>query len=286
MPKDRDAAGKDLIETRPIDWLAMAGLPVPAEPSAVVVVDAELSTVTTAADKLILVDRPGGPYVAHIEVQSTPDDRLDYRIGVYNAFARQRHRPPVFSVVFLLSRAAARGVTGRVVERLANDVRLDFAYRRIRVWELSTEAVLSGPLGTLPLAPLTAVNRRGLPAVIDRMAGRLAAEVSPADARQLWASTAILFGLRYKRPVVEAMMQSVTQMRESSIWQMIHGEGRDEGLIAGRVATLVDQGSDKFGPPPTAVANRIAVLTDVETLRRLARRVLTAASWDELMADA
>jgi hypothetical protein len=62
MAKPFDAATKDLIGWRPADYLALAGLPVPADPAGVVMLDTELSTTTAAADKIIRVEGvAGGP---------------------------------------------------------------------------------------------------------------------------------------------------------------------------------------------------------------------------------
>src|SRR3954469_16177603 len=114
MPKAYDATTKELIERHPLDWLPRAGLPVPAG-ATVSVVDAELSTFTTAADKVIEV---GGPesYLAHLELQTGSDETLDLRVLVYNSLLRLRLRLrlPVRSVVFLVRLAAMPpGVTGR-----------------------------------------------------------------------------------------------------------------------------------------------------------------------------
>ncbi len=54
MSKPFDAATKYLVESMPADWLALAGV----TGVEVEVIDAELSTVTAAADKAILVTSP------------------------------------------------------------------------------------------------------------------------------------------------------------------------------------------------------------------------------------
>jgi hypothetical protein len=57
------------VEAHPHDWLAYAGLP----PAATVrVVDADLSSYTVAADKVLHVDAHS-PYIAHFEFQSGVD---------------------------------------------------------------------------------------------------------------------------------------------------------------------------------------------------------------------
>src|SRR6266542_2972092 len=64
MPKPFDASTKHLLETRPGDWLEYLGLPrAPVE-----VTDADLSTVTAAADKVLRVLGPS-PWLVHVELQ-------------------------------------------------------------------------------------------------------------------------------------------------------------------------------------------------------------------------
>ncbi len=84
MAKPYDSTTKFLIEEFPRDWLALAGCD-PTGP--VELIDANLSTITAEADKVI---RVGGdsPWLAHIEFQSSRDPRLGSRLCRYNALAR------------------------------------------------------------------------------------------------------------------------------------------------------------------------------------------------------
>jgi predicted transposase YdaD len=194
VAKRFDSTTKQLVEAHPADWLALAGLPSgpPAE-----VVDADLSSFTLAADKLI---RVGGsePYIGHIELQAGADPRLDRRVLMYNSVAADRHELPVRSAVFLLRpEALAPANRGRVQDLVDPACRLEFSYRLIRVWELQVETVLAGGLGTLPLAPIAAVDRPQLPDVYRRVAARLDREAQKTRADELWLATYILSGLRY-----------------------------------------------------------------------------------------
>jgi hypothetical protein len=67
VSKPYDATAKDLIETDPAGWVSFLGCAVPA--SAVHLVDADVSTVTTDADKVIRVDEPA-PWVLHLDIQA------------------------------------------------------------------------------------------------------------------------------------------------------------------------------------------------------------------------
>lgn len=99
MSKPYDATSKDLIETDPAGWVTFLGCPVP--PGAVSLVDADVSTVTADADKVIRVDHPT-PWLLHLEIQANTDDTLPRRVLWYNALLQHRHGLPVASVVVLL----------------------------------------------------------------------------------------------------------------------------------------------------------------------------------------
>ena len=283
--------------------MALAGLPVPADPGDVVMLDAELSIVTASAsaDKLIRVDRvDGGPYLAVVEFQSSHDPRLDDRVLLYNALARWRYNLPVRNVVYLLRReAAGRGVTGRVV-----GPGLTFVYEEVRVWQLSPGRLLAGAIGTVPPAPLADMTPAELQSCIDLVRYRLTTDVPTEKTRDLLAQTAVLLGLRYDTVIAERLMQSVTDLEESSVYQAIikkgidqgwglgREEGRDQGLAQGREEGRRQGARDlllrltvqKFGPPDAPVVARLNV-ADLAELNRLTDRVLSADDWDDLLAD-
>ena len=79
-------------------------------------------------------------------------------------------------------------------------------------------------------------------------------------------------------------------MRESSTYQAILTEGREEGREKGRVeearAILLRLGRKHLGPPDERVREAITRLSDHERLEELSERVTDVASWAELLADA
>ena len=109
MPLPYDATTKALLETRPADWLAWLGYPT-GRP--IRLIDADLATVTAAADKVM---RVGGrsPWLLHLELQVSRDPNLAARLRLYNALLDHRHDLPVASVVVLLRESAdAPDLTG------------------------------------------------------------------------------------------------------------------------------------------------------------------------------
>ena len=289
MSKPYDATLKYLLEHHPTAWLTFLGLPdADAE-----IVEAELSTVTASADKVIRI-KTAPPSLLHIEFQSGYEERLDKRVLRYNILLDYEHEEIVESVVVLLTRAAERArISGRV-ERWSRDGRrlLDFTYRVVRIWEEPVEALLTGPLGLLPLAPLSDVIPEQLPDVIRRMEERIREEASPADAGELWTGTYVLMGLRYPREMAVQLLKGVRGMKESVTYMEIFEEGeakgeakgKAEGEVKGERNLLLRLGRKRFGEPDAATLAILEAITSLERLEQLAERLLEVESWAELLA--
>ena len=157
VSKPFDATTKYLLEAHPRDLLEYIGLPA-ADDYEVEAIDADLSTVTADADKILRVGGPK-PSLTHIEAQSGPDTTLDERALHYNVLAGWRHKLRVRSVILLLRpEADSPRWTGLLELSEPDDAPyLVFRYRVIRVWEKPVEDVLAGGLGVLPLAPISDV---------------------------------------------------------------------------------------------------------------------------------
>jgi predicted transposase YdaD len=82
-------------------------------------------------------------------------------------------------------------------------------------------------------------------------------------------------------------------MRESVTYQAILDEGRAEGRADGRAegraaearALLALLGEQKFGPPDARARAALEAIGDAERLEALARRLLAATSWDDLLGQ-
>jgi predicted transposase YdaD len=101
------------------------------------------------------------------------------------------------------------------------------------------------------------------------------------------AATSVLTGLRLSREVVKQVIQGVQGMRESSTYQLILDEGREEGRRQGRLEeaqkTLVRLGTKCFGPPSEAETNTLATISDLERLERMLDRLVPPANWRALL---
>jgi len=291
-----DATSKDLIEADPAGWVTFLGCPV--APAAVRLVDADVSTVTADADKVIRVDGPA-PWLLHLDIQARWDAAMDRRLLRYNALLQHRHGLPVASVVVILRRASNMpALNGALAVRPPVGAGWEFRYEVLRVWRRPAADFLAGPLGLLPLAPIADVRKADLPAVVTAMKARLDAQPDRPLVARLWAASFILMGLRHPAALVDNLLSGVMQMEESVTYQAILRRGREDGLRQGleqgreqglmqglqeAKKVLLLAGRPKFGPPPPAVEAALAAVSDTARLEALASRVFTAASWDDLL---
>jgi predicted transposase YdaD len=282
MPKPFDATLKELVAAYPQDWAAHLGLPA-ATP--VEVIDADLSAVTAGADRVLRILEPS-PWLLHLEFQASRDKGLPRRVLKYNVLLQDRHKQPAESVILLLRREAEDArLTGRL-QRVSPRGRgkLEFEYEVIRLWQQPVEPLLSGGLGTLPLAPLAQVRRPALPGIIRRMEKRVEQEASPEAAATLWTSTYLLMGLRYPPELAAELLRGIQVMKESSTYQAILQEGQTEGRVEEARKVLLLLGDQRFGPPEASMRATIEAATDLAWLERWTARLLQATSWEELLA--
>jgi hypothetical protein len=112
VSKPYDATTQYLLETHPADWLALLGLPA----RSVTVIDADLSTVTAEADKVLMVDADP-PYIVHIEPQSTYKPNMARRFMLYNVLIDNQTELSVRTIVLLLRPEADGPVMRTLVQR-------------------------------------------------------------------------------------------------------------------------------------------------------------------------
>lgn len=98
-------------------------------------------------------------------------------------------------------------------------------------------------------------------------------------------------GLRYPPELSETLLQGVVRMKESSTYQVILDEGRQEGRREGeQMGTVAEArrlllllGEQRFGPATPEIRQRVEAESGIERLEELVRRVLTASGWDDVL---
>ena len=72
-------------------------------------------------------------------------------------------------------------------------------------------------------------------------------------------------------------------MKESSVYQALtaFGEARGEARRIG--STRAEPGAQRFGAPSPSIQRKLDAISDLAILDRLAKRLLTVETWDELL---
>jgi hypothetical protein len=153
--KPYDPTLKALVETEPEAWPALLGRP--TGPTAVI--DADIATVSGAADKVLRVSAEL-PYLMHLEFVSGHDvSALPRKLLVRNALLEDRHDLPVRSgVVLLRPEADSPQLSGRYERGFpGEDAYLTFRYQVLRIWQTCIGSAAEWPSGLAAIRP----NRRG-----------------------------------------------------------------------------------------------------------------------------
>jgi predicted transposase YdaD len=285
MPLPFDATLKQLVRSHPRDWLDVCHVPADAP---VEVLTPDLSTVTRFADTVLRVGDRG---ILHLDFQSGPDPALARRLLLYNALLHEAYALPVHTAVVLLRpRTAGAGFRGAVsYQMVPRRGRLEFRFEVIRIWQRPAEELLAGGLGVVPLAPLgrlPAGSRppAGLANVVERLVERVTRDAPAEDQAELLTSAFVLAGLRVPRPQLPNLFRGVRPMRESSGYQIILDEGREEGALREARKILLRQGSRKFGAPGPDVDTALQAISDLARLERMSDRLLDVTNWQDLLA--
>jgi hypothetical protein len=129
--KPYDPTLKALVEIDPESWPALLARPMgPTE-----VIDADIATVSGAADKVLRVSADPA-YLLHLEFVSGHDaPALPRKLHVRNALLEDRHELPVRSSVMLLRPDAdSRQLTGMYTRAFSGqEAYLTFLYQVVRV---------------------------------------------------------------------------------------------------------------------------------------------------------
>lgn len=278
MTAQYDATTKHLIELAPQDWLALCGHDVRAP---VRMVDSDLSTITTIADKVVRVEQ-SAPWIAHFEFQASYDRDIGLRLLRYNVLIEYRHQLPVQSILILLKPEsdgpAASGVTRRSLPN--GTCYYEFRFQTIRVWKLPVEELLAGKIGTLPLAPITDVAIHRLPVILRSMSKRVEKEILPENRNEFWMATSLLMGTRFTNSKVDDLLRGVINMRESSVAQAYLQEGREEEARN----MVLEVAKDRFGEIDPKLKQFVDAISDVKRLERLTIRAGKASTWEELLS--
>ena len=221
-----DVSTKELVWDDPAACLDRFGV---GPPGPVQVIDSDATTLTAAVDKVIKV----GGQAPTWSTSSSNRATIPTWSGP-SGFARRLSSTVTGCrcsrcLVLLRRDANSPSLSGSFEIRMPDGSLTNlYNYRVVRLWQEDPESYLSSGVNLVPLAPLTNVAESGLPGLVQRMAARINAESPPRSAK-LWTATYLLMGLSYSEEVVAHLLEGVMNMQESTTYQAILREGRQEG---------------------------------------------------------
>jgi hypothetical protein len=280
-----DATLKDMGRESPDGFLAAFDRP---PSSSVKLLNVDLSTVTTAADLILGLGDPLEEII-QLDFQSSAAAWKHADLMVYNALLFAHYHVAVHTVIILLRPEAAHPNLNGVIRYAPRPGRgsMDFSYEVVRLWERPAEELLAGDLGVAPLAMLGRLPEQlsledGLTAIAQRVVERLTKEAPPDRAKKLLTDAFLLTGLRVRRDVAARIFRGVRAMQESDTYLAILGEGQEK---ATREDILL-VGEERLGAPDASVKGQLSNITDLDRLKRMVRRAVKAASWQEILETA
>jgi predicted transposase YdaD len=264
--KPYDTAFKELAEQDPETLLRLVGaLP---EGAIFTPLPREVTAPALYTDQPYLVTTERGRHVTHIEAQTYYDHDVPPRNVKYGAILWVNTDLPVHSYVLILS---PRGMpddapTEMTIE--AGGITLTVRYHLIRLWEIDAQEALAWKReNLLPFVPLMKGGRDELIEGAQAL-GQIGNE---ARKRELALHFLMLSGLRYTQAEIldvigRYSMVPLHQLKDSSFYQFILNEGREEGREA-VVKMLLYMIGKRF--PGLDVKAEVEFIEDLEALTQL-----------------
>ena len=272
------------------------------------------------ADQLIQVHwRDGGDelVLVHVEVQAQDAANFAERMYVYNTRIWERYRRPVVSLALLIDGDPRFRPDRYVREKLV--CRLEFTFLAVKLLDYKTEAELLTDPSPFAIASLVQLRKLQAGGDVDQRYAfklalarqlyqrgynresvlklfrfmdyvlRLTEELSirfDADLAQLEENLHMPYVTSIERHALQRGREEGRQEGRQEGREEGRQEGREEGIREGMVqgaADLLRQALEvRFGEVPVALLEKIRQCRDVDVLRTLHTRALTAGSLDEL----
>jgi hypothetical protein len=280
MHKPFDVFPKALAEEFPESWFGPLGW----KADLVEVIDADVATVSGAADKVFRVGR-ARPWLAVLEFMSSYKEHVAERLHWHATLIAHRHELLVRSAVVLL-RPDADGpvLTGTFQQAFPGEgPHVTFRYGVLRLWEIPPETLLAGGLGLALYAPLGRVEPNRLGEVVRKVRRRAEAKRT-ADAPDLLAAMYIMMGLRYDEAIIQSVKREVSEMEESITYQEIITKGKVEGRLEEARQFLALMGASRLGPPSASVRRKLDAIDELDRLHQLGLLIDKVQSWKDLLA--
>ena len=217
-----------------------------------------------------------------LDLQSSNDSAMGYRVGIYALVASQKYKRKVRAVVLYTGMERMR-MQGHLD---AGSAKVD--YELIDIRDMSAETLLRGGPGDWALALLANGGPERMREIILK-----AMKLKSPKRERLLTQLTVLAGLRRLDKTIKMEMKQMSEYVDiqknvilRDIWRDGLTKGRAEGEAKGKaegaLAILSSQLEEKFGPLPSWAAARLRKATPDQT-RLWSRKVLTAATLESVV---
>jgi hypothetical protein len=196
----------------------------------------ELNAVTRRLDFVLKLKRGNEVYLRHLEFEVKYRKGLVLRVFEYAAALAVEHGLPVASTVIILKGPAPSSLVHE--ERIGGRVVCRRRISVVRLWRMDPAAAMRLGLGGAALVGL--MGRRNL-RVLSAAAGRIKANSSPRQCRDLWTVLRMLSEGRYTARELERVVPKEVVMGSSLVAEVKRrsraegrAQGREEGRAEGR----------------------------------------------------
>ncbi len=213
-----------------------------------------------------------------LDIQSTNDSAMGYRVGIYTLLGSQKYKRKVRAVVLYTGMERMR-MQGHLD---AGSAKVD--YELVDIRDISAETLLRGGPGDWALALLAKGGPERMHEIILK-----AMKLKSPKRERLLTQLSVLAGLRRLDKTIRMEMEQMSEYVDiqknvilRDIWRDGLAKGKAEGKAEGAIAILSSQMEEKFGPLPSWVAARLRKATPTQT-QLWSRKVLTAATLEAVV---
>lgn len=260
-----------------LDWLAQGAVFTGKRSEAFqsIAIDADILHEVLWYEKLGLV---------HLEIQSGPDANMEQRLLEYNVLAYRRYKCFVNSYVIFL-RDGGDDLHPPLVHTSADGSEgLTFHYKVILMREIPYEALLAqAPRGIWPFIPFArgGAQREVVEEIITRLT-----PVADSETKELLTLACFFAELAFPNQEDKEWIKRRKAMlddflRESSIYQGILEEGREEGSILASRKTLLALFDERFPRLNMVVSKTLPTIKKAEILQQLIIKIAVAKNEKE-----
>lgn len=234
--------------------------------------------------------------ITHIEFQRYEDGDMTWRVLEYTVFIACKYKRPVRSFVIYLKKEGKIAEPPLVIPGGNRPDILRFNFTNVKLWGIPTEKLsLMNSVGILPLLPLT--REGGTPTVVDEALSRIRqADIDRKTKEELLTITFALatLGLKKKEDkdwLIRRFYMLRDIIKDTEIYQIIMEEGWEKGLEKGREEGLeafhqliLEDIQERFPELIEMAMRRVNVIADLDALKKLARKVVSANSANQVQA--